>query len=138
VRAALLVAASLSIAAPASAATRDTLGGGCYRVVGVAGADAVRMQATTLGRYLLYRPDGTFVTAAGAAAAPSAAAEWRVDDDGTMTSGTGARAGPVRFEPASGCAVFGEAGLNASGTPSRGPTPFGGASAGSSTATCTG
>ncbi len=124
-RAALLVAAALLLATPADAATRDRLGGGCYRVTGLAGAEAVRMQATTLGRYLLYRPDATFVTAAGAAAAPSAAAEWRVDDDGTMTSRTGDRVGPVRLENASGCAVFPEASLNASGTPSRGATPFG-------------
>ncbi len=124
-RAALLAAAFLLLAAPASAATQDSLSGGCYRVVGLAGAEQVRLQATTLGRYLLYRPDGTFVTSSGVAAAPSAAADWRVDDDGSMTSQSGVRVGPVRFEKASGCAVFPEAALSATGTPSQGATPFG-------------
>jgi hypothetical protein len=124
-RTALVVAAFLVVAAPAGAATRDSLSGGCYRVTGLAGAEQVRLQATTLGRYLLLRPDGTFVTASGAAAAPSPAADWRVDDDGSMTSQSGVRVAPVRFEEASGCAVFPEAGLNASGTPARGATPFG-------------
>ena len=70
-RAVCVVFALLVLAAPASAAeTRYSLANGCYRAVGVPGGEAVRMQATTLGRYLLYRPDGTFVSAAGVASAP--------------------------------------------------------------------
>jgi hypothetical protein len=125
VRAALAVAAFLLMAAPASAATRDSLSGGCYRITGLAGAEQVRLQATTLGRYLLYRPDGTFVTPSGAAAAPGPAADWRVDDDGSMTTQSGVRVAPVQFAKATGCAEFPEAGLGATGTPSRGATPFG-------------
>ena len=124
-RAALVAAAFLLLAAPAGAATRDSLSGGCHRVVGLAGAEQVRLQATTLGRYLLLRPDGTFVTPGGASAAPGPAADWRVDDDGSMTTQSGVRVAPVQFSKTSGCAVFPEAGLGATGTPSRGATPFG-------------
>ena len=47
----------------------------------------LRMQATTLGRYLLYRPDNRFVAAradgtAGPADEPSPAAEWNVEEAG--------------------------------------------------------
>src|SRR5829696_9281775 len=69
--------------------TRYSLAGGCYTVTGpdgrpIAGAERVRMQATTLGRYLLYLPDRTFVAAGddgsvGPAPRPSPAADWRVD-----------------------------------------------------------
>jgi len=111
----------LVAAAPARAGDRYALAGGCYAVNGLAGAESVRMQATTLGRYLLYRPDGTFVTAQGVQAAPS---DWAVSEDlKTVTSG--ATTVPVSFAPATGCATFPEAPLNASGTPSKGTTPFG-------------
>ena len=75
--------ALLVFAAPASAAeTKYSLANGCYRAVGVPGGEAVRMQATTLGRYLLYRPDGTFVTRRRRGGAPSPAADWRVEETG--------------------------------------------------------
>ena len=128
----MLVAVVLFAAGPASAATtRYSLAGGCYRVAGVPGAERVRMQATTLGRYLLYRPDGTFVAAradgsVGVDAAPSAAADWRVDRAArSLTSRSGVKVSPVRFTRATGCAEFPEAALNAAGTPSKGATPFG-------------
>ena len=38
----------LALAAPAEAATRDSLSGGCYQVVGLAGAEQVRLQAWLL------------------------------------------------------------------------------------------
>ena len=63
-------------AASASASPAYSLQGGCYRVVGLAGAEQVRLQATDLGRYLLYRPDATFVTAQGIRQVPG---DWAVD-----------------------------------------------------------
>lgn len=118
----------------------------------VAGTSRLRMQATALGSYLLYGPDRTFLAAhedgsVGPAAAPSPAADWRVTAAGpgrfrlspasapsralvAGQGGTPALGGPdtasrLRFSPASGCAIYPEAGLGASGRPARGPTPYG-------------
>src|SRR5213078_3793946 len=98
-----------------------------------AGGQQVRMQATTLGRYLLYRPDGSYLAAqdgGGVAPAsdPSPAADWAVTEAGggafTLTPQSGgAPLTGVRFTPASGCAVFPEADLDATGTPSKGKVP---------------
>src|SRR4051812_19378848 len=116
----LAVIALAFCAARADAApTRYSLQGGCYALSGVAGAEQVRMQATTLGRYLLYRPDGTFLAAQDAggvapAAEPSPAADWEVQPAGadaftlTPQSGGAALTG-VRFTPAGGCATYPEA-----------------------------
>src|SRR5256885_2716938 len=93
------------------------------------------MQATALGRSLLYRPDRTFLASQDdgsvqPAATPSPAADWRVDDTGGGTfslapvSGGKALTG-VRFTPAQGCAVSPEADWNATGTPRPGSTPYG-------------
>jgi hypothetical protein len=137
---ALALAPLPAAARGAATPTRYTLANGCYTVTGadgrsVAGAESVRMQATALGRYLLYRPDRRFV-AAGAgggvevAGAPSPAADWDVADAGAgrfrMTPQSGG--GPVltvRFAPATGCADYPEAPLDATGTPARGATPYG-------------
>ena len=54
----------LAMSAPAAAQDRYAYAGGCYAVGGIAGAEQVRMQATALGRYLLYRPDDTIATPA--------------------------------------------------------------------------
>ena len=75
------------------------------------------MQATALGRYLLYRPDGTFVTPAGVSA-----------DAGRLGVSVDAKTLTRRADhvtPATGCAEFPEAPLNATGTPSKGATEFG-------------
>src|SRR5256714_15086012 len=116
-----LVVALASAAAPAAswgadAPTRYSLAGGCYALTGVPGAEQVRMQATALGRYLLYRPDRTFLAAQDDGTvkpdtAPSPAADWRVDDTGagtfSLTPVSGGRAlTGVRFTPAQGCAVY--------------------------------
>ena len=85
VRKALVLAAVAAAAVPSSAAAADryALAGGCYAIEGIQGAEQVRMQATALGQYLLYRPDRMFVTADLATAAePSPAAEWEVQDAG--------------------------------------------------------
>src|SRR5438045_9568769 len=69
------VALGVMAAAPAGAwaadaPTRYSLANGCYALQSssgqvVAGGDHVRMQATTLGSYLLYRPDRTVLAAPG-------------------------------------------------------------------------
>src|SRR3989442_14782783 len=93
------------------------------------------MQATTLGSYLLYRPDRTFLAAQadGSVAPdqqPSPAADWRVTEapGGTFTLSPASAPGrvlSVRFVPAQGCAVFPDAELNATGTPRPGERPYG-------------
>src|SRR4051812_10614360 len=85
--------ASLGLPAGAQAAakpaqTRYSLVHGCYSLTSangrpLAGANQIRMQATALGRYLLYRPDRTFLAAqddggVSSSDAPSPAADWRV------------------------------------------------------------
>jgi hypothetical protein len=129
--------------APSSAAespTRYSLANGCYTLTGpdgqtVGAAERVRLQATALGRYLLYRPDRRFVAAladgsVGPADAPSPAADWRVAEAGggrfTLTPMSGS--GPVltaRFVPADGCAVYPEADLDATGRPARSGLRYG-------------
>src|SRR3954465_2902860 len=120
----VLIAAVAVLAAPGSARaadapTRYSLANGCYAAAGVPGAEHVRMQATALGRYLLYRPDHTFLASqadgtVAPASAPSPAADRRGDDAGagafTLTPQSGGRALPgVRFTPADGCAAYPEA-----------------------------
>src|SRR6059058_1376219 len=140
--------------------TRYSLVHGCYALRAANGrslADAghVRMQATALGRYLLYRPDGTFLAAQDdgtvrPASEPSPAADWRVDPasrglftlspqsaGGRVLSVSGGGAGSlanaatagdaarIRFVPANGCAVYPEAALDATGRPAKGDTSFG-------------
>src|SRR5690349_8129269 len=134
-----------------------SLAGGCYSLTAstgqaVPGASQLRLQATDLGSYLLYRTDQQFLAASGSSVAPapqpSPAADWVVDDapDSSFTlspksapnqamalSGGNLALGPrdgsaatrFRFASAGSCAVYPEAELNASGTPSRGATPYG-------------
>jgi microsomal dipeptidase-like Zn-dependent dipeptidase len=159
------LAVALVLVAPASAAsqtpTRYSLAGGCHGLRSapsgqtVPGAERLRMQATTLGSYLLYRPDGMVLAVQeGGSVTPEAkaspAADWRVADagagtftlspasdpdrlltfgpDGRLTVAASAAAGPAArfsFPAADGCAVYPEAELGANGTPSRGETPYG-------------
>src|SRR5437870_3190474 len=86
---ALLAWPSAAAAAAAKPQTRYSLVHGCYALSSaagrpLAGAAHVRMQATTLGRYLLYLPDRTFLAAqsdgsVSPAADPSPAADWAVE-----------------------------------------------------------
>ena len=139
--AALATVASMALPAPAHSQelTRYSLAGGCFTLTGpdgapISGAERVRMQASALGSYLLYRPDGSFLaaTSGGApepAAQPSAAADWRVEESGgafTLTpGGEGRPLEGVHFTAADGCARFPEAQLNATGAPRRSPVSYG-------------
>jgi hypothetical protein len=135
---ALLPAATAAHAA--AAPDRYSLQGGCYALQDasgnpIAGGEQIRMQATTLGRYLLYRPDRTYLAAQpdgslAPADAPSPAADFEVNDGGSGSFTVAPQSAPamkttVRFVPAGGCAVFPEADLNAAGTPAANPLSFG-------------
>jgi hypothetical protein len=135
-----LMAVATAGASAANAPTRYTLANGCYTLQSpsgqvVAGGDRVRMQATTLASYLLYRPDRTYLAAQGNGSVapdqrPSPAADWRVKaaPGGTFTLSPASAPGRVlnvRFVPAQGCASFPEAELNATGTPRPGQVPYG-------------
>src|SRR3954470_10107583 len=115
------------------------------------GGTQLRFQATDLGSYLLYTTSAQFLAAGGAsvspAATPSPASDWVVEDSSggaftlspksandrlmAMSGGnlvTVPRSGAgdatrFTFTPASGCAVYPEAELNATGTPAHGETP---------------
>jgi hypothetical protein len=140
VLAAAVALAGMPAAASAATPTRYSVANGCYTLAGpdgraVGGAERVRMQATALGRYLLYRPDRRFVAArddgtVGPADAPSPAADWRVAKagGGTFTLSPVSDRGRVltaRFVPASGCAVYPEAGLGATGRPANAGLSYG-------------
>lgn len=139
-RAAVVAFALVGLAAvpgTASAADRYALANGCFAVTDTSGArvaDKVFMKASALGRYLLFRPDGTFVAARdgklGTASAPGPATDFAVEDAGNDTfrltpQSTNAAVATVSFAPAQGCTEFPEAGLQATGTPSKGATEFG-------------
>src|SRR4051794_17324286 len=140
-RAPLLVLLALllvpSNALAAKKLTRYSLVHGCYQLKAggkaIPGAEHVRMQATALGSYLLYRPDRTFLAAQDGAVAPSTdpspAADWVVTGKRLFTltpkSGGGPVLKKVLFTRARGCATYPEAALDASGKPAKGPTSFG-------------
>lgn len=113
-----------------------------------AGAMPFRMQATDLGRYLLYgtdrqMPSTGLLNGIGATGTPGPAADWRLIDVGgdglrlvSVATGRelGADAlgqlvqvsnGPARWQlvAAQGCARFPEVEVNVTGTPFKGPSP---------------
>src|SRR3712207_6747888 len=104
---------------------------GCFNLGGGLVAESIRMQATDLGKYLLYTKDKTFVTGAAAAdraSSPSESAVWEVAEEGTGFKLTNAGSGQsvsATFAPGSGCADYPEAQVNASGNPYTGATPYG-------------
>jgi hypothetical protein len=135
--AASTTARRLSTRVPAQ--TRYSIVHGCYalsagrRGPALAGSDGpFRMQAAALGIYLLYEPNGDYLVSAGAnrfadAGTPSTTAEWEVTGTQrhgfTLTDlGNGSHT-PVAFLPASGCAVYPEAGVDATGSPFTGASP---------------
>ncbi len=130
-----VVLLALLVPAGAQAAGEDdryALVHGCYDLVGAGAPQGpVRMQATRLGSYLLYTKDRRFVTAAGVAARPSDAADFRVDgtnaDGFTLTARDGTKladGGKLAFRPAEGCPGYPEVQDTATGTPAKGETPY--------------
>ena len=90
------------------------------------------MQAAALGVYLLYEPNGDYLTDEGTgalqgSATPSGASEWRVTGSAargfTITNLATAAHRPVRFVPASGCATYPEAQVDATGAAFTGASP---------------
>ncbi|HVE67888.1 MAG TPA: Coagulation factor 5/8 type domain-containing protein, partial [Solirubrobacteraceae bacterium] len=158
--AATLLACALVVAPPASALTPDAryeLANGCYglksespnRLVAT-DSGPFRMQATDLGRYLLYGRKRDFLTGdaqnrVAAAAEPSENADWRVDvageafklvlpsrDRALAANAAGelvlvdpAGAGRFTFERAQGCPEYPEVELNVTGDPFPGPQAYG-------------
>jgi microsomal dipeptidase-like Zn-dependent dipeptidase len=114
----------------------------------VAGAEPFFMKPTALGKYLFYAKDKSFLAvdgaAVGSAPAPSDAADWTIDTDAsgnyTVFSASAGKAlalaaggddlvlvgsaddslAKFGFDPATGCAEFPEAQVNATGTPYKG------------------
>jgi hypothetical protein len=157
----VLAAAAVVLTPAGSAAeTRYSIAEGCWTLTSAAtnlaapNGGQLRMQATDLGSYLLYRTDRQFLAAGsgntvGPAAQPSPAADWVVEDapaggftlspksapDQLLAAGGGGlvlvpRSGAgdssrFSFTPAAGCADYPEAELDATGTPARGATPYG-------------
>jgi hypothetical protein len=140
VRVCVALAVVLSLPALAHAAqTRYSLQGGCYALQDgsgktIPGGEQIRMQATGLGSYLLYRPDQTYLASQAdgslaPAAQPSPVADFVTDSAGSGTFTIAPRSAPankttVRFAPAGGCAVFPEAELDATGTPKKSPLSY--------------
>jgi hypothetical protein len=90
------------------------------------------MQASALGVYLLYEPNGDYLTDQGggalnSSARPSSASEWRVTGSSTrgftLTNLATATHLPVRFVAAGGCAAYPEAQVDASGPAFTGASP---------------
>ena len=132
-------AAPAATTPPSGALTRYSLVGGCYRLrSATSGAELAvtaapfRMQAATLGQYLLYGARADYLSATDSGATqtePGTGTVWRVDGSATRgfsmhNLGSGADV-PVRFVPATGCATYPEAGVDATGTPAAGPSPTG-------------
>src|SRR4051794_973071 len=112
---------------------RYSLANGCFALKAggkaIPGAEHIRMQATALGSYLLYRPDRTFLAAGNGAVAPasdpSPAADWVVKGKRVFTltpkSGSGPVLKKVRFTRTKGCVTYPQAALHAGGRAGKGP-----------------
>jgi microsomal dipeptidase-like Zn-dependent dipeptidase len=173
-----ILAASLALACSMSATpdtagasanqTRYSLVNGCYGLradgqgkfiaregdgfaarAGLSGAEPIRMQATDLGRYLLYASGEDFIALSGDEVVSdnqaSSAADWTVRPRGegfTLTNRAAGRQlalgaggalvsvpeGAGRafvFKPVGGCAVYPEVEVNATGPVRRGPQAYG-------------
>ena len=112
-----------------------------------AAATPFRLQATALGRYLLYGPDGRMpstgtLNAVPPTATPGPAADWSFTDDGgtlrltNLSTGRNLGVGAMdlvrqvtstaprwSLAPAQGCATFPEVEVNVKGEPTKGPRP---------------
>jgi microsomal dipeptidase-like Zn-dependent dipeptidase len=162
-----LVLVSLA-AQPAAATTRYSLANGCYALrtgdgrfvakdalgyhanaTSLAAATKFRMQATALGRYLMFGPDAT-MPAVGplgtvvSTSQPGPSADWTMQQPRppgwsftALTNGRGLAVGlggrltqvaatsatPFLFSEATGCARFPEIDVNVTGTPFKGSSP---------------
>ncbi|MFL6001269.1 MAG: hypothetical protein ACJ72P_00520, partial [Nocardioides sp.] len=115
---------------------RYAMARGCYSMAG----QPIRFQATDLGSYLLYTRDRSFVSADGLAEEPSENADWTArgrdgrftfqlpDGRWLTTSGggfaTSTKAHEFSLRTTSGCPTYPEAGINISGAPFAGTTPY--------------
>jgi hypothetical protein len=115
------------------ALTRYSLVHGCYAVRTRGSrrpivAGPFRFQAAALGIYLLYTPQREFLTKGfRTSSTPSPATEWRVDGSARrgfeITNLASHARTRVAFRSASGCAVYPEAGVDASGPAFKGASP---------------
>ncbi|MGH2982409.1 MAG: Coagulation factor 5/8 type domain-containing protein [Solirubrobacterales bacterium] len=125
---------------------RDALGYSASAAT-VGAATPFRMQATDLGRYLLYGPDGRMpstglLNRVGSTSTPGPTADWRIQDVAgrlrLVSVSTGKELGvgaagrltqvpssPARwrFVAANGCSKFPEVEVNVTGKPFKGPSP---------------
>ena len=116
-----------TVARAAAPATRYSIVNGCYSLGTPSGrVGPFRMQATALGQYLMYAgPDQFLGPGLKTIAGPSDRTVWQVDGHFTITNlGTHERS-PVTFTPASGCATYPEAGVDATGRAFAGSSPEG-------------
>lgn len=124
-------------------------GDGFASTAGRDGAEAFRMQATDLGRYLLYGSGKDFLALSGqdavSANQASDAADWTVKrrgrgftltnraanrqlalaGDGTLTSAPAGEGDAFAFRRTGGCAVYPEVEVNATGPVRKGPQAYG-------------
>jgi hypothetical protein len=136
--AATLLTLSVSLGASASSGNRPasslpgppldrySIVNGCYGLRLASGQQLgpFRMQATALGQYLLYGVHGEFLgPGLVTEATPSSSTVWRVDGHFTITNAGSGETLAVSLLPASGCAVYPEGQLDATGTPFIGASP---------------
>jgi len=151
---AMVLALGASTASAADSEARYALANGCYDLRSdalgktvAADAGPFRMQATALGKYLLYGKRRDFLTAdpdgrVAPAGSPSEQADFRVDARGTaftltlpsgkaLATGAGGALvvadapGAFSFVKADGCATYPEDTTGVSGEPTRGDSPYG-------------
>jgi hypothetical protein len=129
-------AAATPAAAPPAAAPpldRYSIVHGCYSLSTPSGpiapSDApFRMQASTLGQYLLYGVHDDYIDSTLApVSTPSTSSIWAVTGDSrtgfTFTNLATGHAMPVTLTPGTGCAVYPEAQVDATGPAFTGPSP---------------
>jgi len=106
---------------------RYAMANGCYKL----GGQRVYFKPTDLGQYLLYTTDARFLVNGGTAAAPSDATIWtsRQRKHGMSFTNAGqplvmAGKHTFRLTRTTGCTAYPEAGVDVSGRPHAGVTPY--------------
>jgi hypothetical protein len=115
-------------AKPAVAAppiSRYSVANGCYSLGTPSGhLGPFRMQATALGQYLVYGGPNAFLgPGLKVGAGPSNSTVWLLNGHFTITNLATHERVPVTFTPASGCATYPEASVDATGKPFVGASP---------------